>query len=109
MTDVSESNPTIRAFDTATELSRAAAELFVSHGRRAIETSGRFSVALAGGSTPRRLYALLAAQPYRDQLDWSAIEWFFGDERAVAPEHAESNYRMVHETLFAALDVPAAP
>jgi 6-phosphogluconolactonase len=108
VTDVSDSTRTIRLFATATALSHAAADLFVSHGRQAIEMRGRFTVALAGGSTPRRLYELLSVEPYRDQLDWSAVEWFFGDERAVAPEHAESNYCSVRQTLFAALDVPAA-
>ena len=95
-------------FATAEALSQAAAELFIARGRQAIETRGRFFVALAGGSTPRQLYTLLPQAPYRDQLDWPKVEWFFGDERAVAPDDAASNFRMARETLFDALEVPSA-
>ena len=100
MINVSNSTRIIRPVATATDLSHAAAELIVSLGQQAIAARGCFTIALAGGSTPRRLYALLATEPWRSQLDWSAVEWFFGDERAVAPAHAESNYRMAHEALL---------
>jgi len=107
MINVSNSTQIIRPVATARELSHAAAELFVSLGQQAIAARHRFTIALAGGSTPRRLYALLAKDPWRSQLDWSAVECFFGDERAVAPEHAESNYRMAHDALLEPLAVPA--
>jgi len=107
MINVSNSTRIIRPVATARELSHAAAELFVSLGQQAIAARHRFTIALAGGSTRRRLYALLAADPWRSQLDWSAVEWFFGDERAVAPEHAESNYRMAHDALLGPLAVPS--
>ena len=85
----------------AEELSRRAAEEFVRRAR-----GRRFSVALAGGSTPRRLYQLLADAPYREQVDWTLVEFFFGDERTVPPDHAESNFRMANEALLAPLDLP---
>jgi 6-phosphogluconolactonase len=107
MINVSNSTRIIRPVATARELSHAAAELFVSLGQQAMAARHRFTIALAGGSTPRRLYALLATDPWRSQLDWSAVECFFGDERAVAPEHAESNYRMAHDALLGPLAVPA--
>lgn len=97
----------VRPVATARELSHAAAELFVSLGQEAIAARHRFTVALAGGSTPRHLYTLLATEPWRNRLDWSAVDCFFGDERAVAPEHAESNYRMAQEALLGPLAVPA--
>jgi 6-phosphogluconolactonase len=70
-------------------------------------TGARLAVALSGGSTPKRLYELLAAPPFRDRIDWSAIELFFGDERAVPQEHSDSNYRMIHEALLSKVPVTA--
>ncbi len=87
--------------DDADELSRRAAEEFVRRAR-----GRRFCVALAGGSTPRRLYQLLADAHYRTQVDWTQIEFFFGDERTVPPDHADSNFRMVNEALLTQLDLP---
>jgi 6-phosphogluconolactonase len=63
-------------------------------------SSRRCSVALAGGSTPRPVYERLAGEPYRSTLDWSRLEVYFGDERAVPPDHPESNYRMAREALL---------
>lgn len=94
----------IRTFADAEAISRAAAEEFVTLSRAA---PGKFYVALAGGSTPRRLYQLLAGPPFRDQVDWSRVEFFWGDERAVPPDHADSNYAMAHEALLS--KVPIAP
>ena len=85
----------------AEELSRRAAEEFVRRAR-----GRRFCVALAGGSTPRRLYQLLACAPYRERVDWTQVEFFFGDERTVPPDHADSNFRMANETLLGQLVLP---
>jgi 6-phosphogluconolactonase len=88
----------------AEEASREAARRFVALAADALRDRGRFSVALSGGSTPRRLHQLLAAPPYREALDWSRVEFFQGDERGVPPEHAESNWAMARETLLDAVD-----
>ncbi len=85
----------------AEELSCRAAEEFVRRAR-----GRRFCVALAGGSTPRRLYQLLADAPYRAQVDWTQVEFFFGDEGAVPPDHADSNFHMATDALLAQLDLP---
>lgn len=98
--------PNLYVYATAEELSRAAADLFLQIGRQAVAATGRFTVALAGGSTPRRLYELLAENPHRAGMDWTAVEWFFGDERAVPQDHPDSNYRMARAAL---LDPVAAP
>jgi 6-phosphogluconolactonase len=66
-----------------------------------------FTVALAGGSTPKRLYELLATQPFVGRVRWDALELFFGDERAVPPEHPESNYGMARRALLAHVPSPA--
>lgn len=60
----------------------------------------RFAVALSGGSTPRRLHRLLASEEYRERISWPHWRVFWGDERAVRPDHDESNYRMARETLL---------
>lgn len=86
-------------------VSHAAAEDFVDLAGEAIRGRGRFCVALAGGTTPRRLYELLAAKPYRRQVAWDAVEFFWGDERAVPPNHPDSNYGLADATLLGPLDV----
>jgi 6-phosphogluconolactonase len=67
----------------------------------------RLVVALSGGSTPRRLYELLAAPPRRDRIPWERIHWFWGDERFVPPDHPDSNYRMVREAMLSRVAIPA--
>ena len=69
---------------------------------------GAFAVALSGGSTPRRLYQLLAGPPYRDKFPWSRTHWFWGDERFVPHDDTLSNYRMVREALLSRAPIPAA-
>ena len=101
-----EASPNIRIFDDAAEVARAAAVRFIELGREAISERGRFTVALAGGSTPKRAYELLASEEYKEQLDWSKAHIFFGDERSVPPDDAESNYRMANEALLSRVDLP---
>jgi 6-phosphogluconolactonase len=75
--------------------------------RRAIDDRGRCMLALAGGRTPRLLYQELATEPSdATSIDWSRAHIFFGDERHVPPEHPDSNYRMVHETLTSRVGIP---
>jgi 6-phosphogluconolactonase len=81
---------------------RAAAEVVASAAGQAAAARGRFTLALAGGATPRRLYALLAdpGAPFRDRIPWDRTHVFFGDERPVGPDHPDSNYRMAREALL---------
>ena len=85
-------------------LAAAAARFFVERAMRAIDGTGRFAVALAGGSSPQRAYELLA-DTYRDDLDWNRVQVFFGDERGVPPDHEDSNYRMANEALLSRVPV----
>jgi 6-phosphogluconolactonase len=94
----------IEVLPTPNDLFRAAADEFVRAGRAAIAERGRFTVALSGGSTPRSLYSLLA-QDHAD-FSWSQTFLFFGDERHVPPDHPESNYRMVKESLLTKVPIP---
>lgn len=98
---------TVEILPDAGALARRGADLFARRARECVRESGRFSVALAGGSTPRAMYALLAADA-DPPLPWEAIHLFWGDERPVPPDHADSNYRMVRESLLEAAGVPAA-
>lgn len=95
-------SPVLRRVSDAEAVARAAAEEIAAAAARAVDERGRFTVALAGGSTPRRAYELLADPdaPYRARLRWDAIHVFFGDERHVPPDHPDSNYRMAREALL---------
>jgi 6-phosphogluconolactonase len=93
----------IRTFPDPAALFQSAAREFVTLAKGAIEAGGRFSVALSGGSTPKNLYAMLGTMP---EIPWEKIYLFFGDERDVAPDDPESNYRMVNEALLSRAPIP---
>ena len=82
-----------------------ACELFVRMSREAEARSEPFMVALAGGSSPRLLYGLLASDTFRDSVDWGNARFFFGDERWVPHAHRESNYKLAHDELFRKLNI----
>ena len=89
-------------------LARAVADRFVGHATDAIAARGRFDVALAGGSTPKAAYALLATSEYRERVDWSRVRFYFSDERCVGPDDPESNYGMARAALLAPLGIAEA-
>jgi 6-phosphogluconolactonase len=96
----------LRVYDDARQLSEAAARMFVEEARRRIDESGRFAVALAGGSTPKATYEILArGYGGPEDLDWSKVHAFFGDERSVPPDHEDSNYRVAQEALLSHVPV----
>ena len=99
-------HPQIRVLRNREALSLAAAELVSSIAEESIAGKGRFSVALSGGTTPRRLYSLLGASPFRERIDWEKVHLFWADERCVPADHSESNYRLVVDTLLRRVDVP---
>jgi 6-phosphogluconolactonase len=88
-------------FPDIASLAHCAAEEFVKAANSAIARQGSFSVALAGGSTPKALYSLLADDPaFRSRIPWDKMHLFFGDERHAGPEDKDSNYRMANESLI---------
>jgi 6-phosphogluconolactonase len=101
-----EESSKVRIFEDAAKVAEAAANRFIELGREAVSERGRFTVALAGGSTPKQAYRLLASAPFRQQLDWSKVHIFFGDERSVPPDDIESNYRMANEALLSHVGLP---
>jgi 6-phosphogluconolactonase len=89
--------------DTAEAVAREAANRLISIVGDAIERRGVARVALSGGSTPKRVYPLLLEPSRRDAIDWSAVEFFWGDERAVPPDHPESNFGVAFGMLISQL------
>ncbi len=95
-----------RVFSDREELARAAARRWLDIYRESVARHGAFYVALAGGSTPRRLYRILACPDISAAVEWQRVHFFFGDERAVPPDHPESNFGMARETLLEHVPVP---
>ncbi|HYM08008.1 MAG TPA: 6-phosphogluconolactonase [Terriglobales bacterium] len=96
--------PEIRILKNAADLFEAAAAEFAAQATAAVLASGKFTVALSGGSTPKTLYSLLATKP---GIPWDKICFFWGDERHVPPDHPESNYRMANQALLSKVPVRA--
>src|ERR1700729_3400519 len=81
-------------------LAEALADLFVTVGNVAMAERGAFYVALSGGNTPRAAYEMLAREPRSEQLSWSDVFVYFGDERCVPPDDEQSNYRMAEKAFL---------
>jgi len=89
-------------------MSRAAAATIVDHISQSLQTRDAYSIALSGGSTPRRLYSLLANEAtLREQIPWERIHFFWGDERRVPAGHPDSNYRMAYNALLSKVSIPS--
>jgi len=100
-------DPTIEILADAGTLASTAATLFAVQAEKAVAAHGRFTVALAGGTTPNALYERLATD-YRDAVPWHAIHFFWGDERHVPPAHPDSNFRAAYEAMLSRVPVPEA-
>jgi 6-phosphogluconolactonase len=96
----------VEVWPDAAALTTRAAELFAETARQAVAAADRFTVALAGGSTPRALYELLAGETYAPQIPWEETHIFWSDERCVAPTEDESNYHMAYEAMLRRVPVP---
>jgi len=103
-----DANDKVRIFETAAELYDVAAARIVELAAKAVVSRDRFLLVLAGGETPKPLYQKLAREPLRTALPWRKTHLFWGDERAVPPDDAQSNYRMAAEQLLHALSLPEA-
>ena len=91
--------------EDADSLARRVAQDFVSLAVEIASKGRRFSIALSGGSTPKKLHQILVAD-YRNTVDWSQIDFFLGDDRFVPPTDDRSNERMIRETLLNPLEIP---
>ncbi|WP_183565519.1 6-phosphogluconolactonase [Mucilaginibacter sp. SP1R1] len=98
----------LNIFNSADEVLTSLAEYFVKTANESIAAGGRFTVALSGGSSPKKLYELLASTSYADQVNWEKVYFFFGDERNVPQDHKDSNYLMAKKALFDPLMISPA-
>ena len=102
------SNREVRILADANSIAQTAAAEFLEAAQQAVSEKGSVSVALAGGSTPKALYGLLATNPLlQAKVPWSKIQFFFGDERHVPPNDEESNFRMAEEAMLGKAPVDA--
>ncbi len=86
-------------------ISREAAHYTMRVAREAIAKRGKFTFALSGGTTPGKMYSLLTSEPYRSQIDWSAVHLFWSDERCVPPTDPQSNYYLAEQMLLSKLNL----
>jgi 6-phosphogluconolactonase len=94
----------VRIFEDAEALARNAAEWLCG---LALASDRRFAICSSGGSTPKRLYEVLAEPAMASRFPWERAHWFWGDERFVPHDHPDSNYRMVRDALLSRVAVPA--
>jgi 6-phosphogluconolactonase len=95
----------LNIFNTEEEVLNALAVYFVKTAQDSITAKGKFSVALSGGSSPKKLYQLLASAAYSGEVDWEKVYFFFGDERNVPKDSPDSNYLMAKKALFDPLEI----
>lgn len=92
--------------ETQEEAIRYAAEHWLSCAKEAVQRHGAFFVALSGGSTPKAIFERLTRTPFKEMVPWKHIHLFWGDERAVPPEHPDSNYKMAMEAGLKEMPIP---
>ncbi len=97
--------PEIQVLQNISAISRNAAEKFIKIGNKAVKENGKFTVALAGGSTPKSLCRLLSTDEFASKINWQKVFFFFGDERNVLPDDKQSNFRMARENLLKPLRI----
>lgn len=95
----------LNIFNTEEEVLNALAVYFVKTAQGSIAANGKFSVALSGGSSPKKLYQILASSAFSGEVDWEKVYFFFGDERNVPKDSPDSNYLMAKKALFDPLEI----
>ncbi|WP_026902845.1 6-phosphogluconolactonase [Pedobacter glucosidilyticus] len=95
----------LNIFKDADEAIVAIADYFITVANEAIQQNGSFNVSLSGGSSPKKLFELLASDALKNKIAWEKVYFFFGDERYVAHDHPDSNYLMAYKALFAPLSI----
>jgi len=101
-----EGKRSVQVLSDIEAIGQEAASLFVNASRNSVAIRRRFVVAISGGSTPRRLYTLLSTEPYRDQIDWRNVYFFWADERCVPKGNEESNFKTAFERLLSKVPIP---
>ena len=91
---------TYKVYPNAPATAQAAAQLFTSAALAAVQARGRARIAISGGSTPKAMFKLLAAEPFKTQTPWDKLDLFWVDERSVPPTDDESNFKMTREAML---------
>jgi 6-phosphogluconolactonase len=101
---------TYRISPAPAAVAQAAAQLFTDAITKAVQSRGLARVAISGGTTPKAMFQLLAdpTQPFLAQIPWSKLFLYWVDERSVAPDQPDSNYRMTNEAMLSKVPLPAA-
>ena len=99
--------PTVQIYPSGADLNEAAADFIVTTALEAIERSERFTFALSGGSTPEKVYALLAEKARASKIDWTKVFIFVGDELYVPYDDKRSNYGMAQRQMLNHVPIPA--
>ena len=95
----------VQVFSDLEEISHKAAEVFINISRSCIASQQKFSAAISGGSTSRRLYTLLSSDQYRNEVHWPSVHFFWTDERCVPKEHEESNFKTAFDALLSKIPI----
>jgi 6-phosphogluconolactonase len=98
----------LKRFSDSEQMARFTADLTVETAIDAATSRGVFSFCLSGGRTPERLYELLAQPPWADQMPWDRTHLFWGDDRAVPPDHPDSNFKTAYDALLAKIPLADA-
>jgi 6-phosphogluconolactonase len=92
--------------DDAEELGKHVAEWIITYIEEVLTLRNRFTIALSGGNTPKKLYSLLASDPFKSRIDWKRLHFFWGDERYVPFSSEQNNAKMAFDTLLSHVPVP---
>ena len=95
----------LKVYKSPESLLSALADFIVAKSAKAISSEGRFNFVLSGGSSPKKLYELLTSNDYQKKIEWKNVYFFFGDERYVPHDHADSNFLMAKKSLFDPLKI----
>jgi 6-phosphogluconolactonase len=98
--------PEIIVTSDSRELAQAAVRIFVKAAKDSVARKGCFTVALSGGSTPRRMNRMLAQEPYRSSVAWGKTHIFWVDERCVSMDDQASNYGLVRKDFLDQVPIP---
>ena len=98
---------TYNVWETPEAVAQAAARLFSDAVYTAVHTRGLARFAISGGTTPKRMFQILATEPFAGSIPWDKVNLYWVDERAVGPTDPESNYRMTNENLLSRVSIPA--
>jgi 6-phosphogluconolactonase len=98
--------PVVQRFGTLEDACRAGAQVVAEAARESINSRGIFHLVLSGGKTPLKLYQMLARAPLAEAVPWRQTHLYWGDERLVSLDHADSNYAGAHNAMISHVDIP---